>query len=259
MKILDTKIIGRKIIRLESVSSTNDIAFEASKNGEEEGAVFIAKEQTKGRGRFGRKWLSDKDKGIWLSILVYPTLPQDKFSIFVIASALSVTNAINEQTGLCAKIKWPNDVLINDLKTAGILVESRIYGDKSNKIPVVIGIGVNLSQSKEYFKDELSHATSIELEIGQKIDCELLTKNILRQFDHYYNEIINGQKDSLVEQWRKLSATIGSDVSLIYEKTKYHGKVLDITSDYDLVVRLDSGEKHIFKAEYTTLLYNTTT
>jgi len=192
---LNTKLIGREVIVYNSTSSTNNIAAEYAKNKKNDGLVIFAEEQTAGRGRAGAKWHSGRAESILCSILLADcTLNPELLSL---TSAVAVANAVGGE----ARIKWPNDIILNGKKVAGILLESRAY---NNRIAYTIGVGINCHQTKDSFPSELQHlATSIDIESGSICNRISLAKRLLTSMDHWL-EIAEKNSKEIIDQWRKL-------------------------------------------------------
>ena len=183
---LKTKRIGGKILVYDSTSSTNDIAAEYARNKQNDGLVIFTEEQTAGRGRVGNKWLSGRADSILCSIVLSTggsrTAPTELLSL---TCAVAVAETIGRPGRSRAKIKWPNDIMLNGKKVAGILLESRSLPISKSKIEnrnskiYVVGIGINCHQKKESFPDELQRiATSIDAESHSISDRVLLAKRL---------------------------------------------------------------------------------
>src|SRR6202034_3895849 len=139
-RLTKTKIIGRDIQVFEQTTSTNDVVEKLARDGVREGVVVYAESQTKGRGRLGRKWISPARKGLWFSILLRPNLRPQQTTQLTVATATALRRAIVSQTRLPVEIKWPNDILINGKKVAGILTEMNAELDRVRY--VIPGIGI---------------------------------------------------------------------------------------------------------------------
>jgi BirA family biotin operon repressor/biotin-[acetyl-CoA-carboxylase] ligase len=236
---LKTDFIGKNYIHLESISSTNDYAKEiASKS--ENGTIVVSEEQTSGRGRLGRKWVSEKGQGLWMSIILKPELtPQSSVKLTQVA-AVSVVNAIIETIELNASIKWPNDIIINGKKICGILTEMNAELDRVNY--VIVGIGLNVNMNK--FPDDLKNkATSLFIETGKKIDRKKLTALIINNFEKYYNIFLKEGFEPIRTLCLKHSVTIGSEVRVISGKNEFYGKAVDIDNDGNLIVEIGDGSR----------------
>ena len=178
---LNTECIGKNIIYFDSIGSTNSKAKELAEGGKVHGTVVISEEQTSGRGRIGRDWLSPKYKGIWMSIILRPNIITENISKITLLGAAAVQKAIMKM-GVKTSIKWPNDIVINSKKVCGILTEMSGEIDHINYL--VMGIGINVNLEKEDITTDLKDvATSIKIESGKPMDRKLLLANILNIFE----------------------------------------------------------------------------
>src|SRR5690554_2579049 len=141
---LDTEWIGKKIIHKQTTTSTQIVAHKLAQENCEHGTIVIADEQTKGKGRMNRPWHSSKKKGIWMSIILRPAILPYRAPQLTLLTATVLADVINEHIGIRPQIKWPNDILINNKKTAGILTEMQAEQDQIQY--VVIGVGLNVNQ-----------------------------------------------------------------------------------------------------------------
>ena len=157
---LDTHIIGQKVIYYPRLSSTMVVAKQEAQLGAAEGTVIITGEQTAGKGRLKRIWLSPKGN-IALSVILYPTLPY--LSSLIMLASLAVARSIKAVTGLKCQVKWPNDVLINGKKVCGILIESEVRRDIVGY--AIIGIGINVNLRLADFPEIMPTATSLSHEL----------------------------------------------------------------------------------------------
>jgi BirA family transcriptional regulator, biotin operon repressor / biotin---[acetyl-CoA-carboxylase] ligase len=180
--------LGNEIVVVEEARSTNDLAWEAEALGAPEGFVVFAERQTAGRGQYGRRWESAPYQGLWFSILLRPrlTLSESLQLTALLASAAAAT--IIETTGCDASIKAPNDIYVEDLKIAGVLVEGRSARDKS--YVAVAGIGVNVNQRLKDFPVELqATAGSLRLATGRPVERSRLAIALLRKLDAAYRAL----------------------------------------------------------------------
>ena len=175
------EVPGFQINYQTETESTNDDCLRAAENGADEYSVFVADYQNQGRGRGGRKWDSSPKSGLTFSVLLYPTPEKTRYAgRFSALGALSLVRALENLEGIEAYIKWPNDVLLNDRKIAGILVESLWEGESLKAI--VLGMGINiLEESIPDVKRVIYPASSIETETGKKISRTVLLSEILKQ------------------------------------------------------------------------------
>lgn len=235
---LGTKFIGRNIYYHEAVSSTMDIAFEAGANdlSMPEGSVFLSETQTKGKGRLGREWLSPKYKGLYLSIVLKPKILPSHASLLTLLTAVGICEAVKELKGLEAKIKWPNDILINDQKAAGILTEINAETDIIHF--VVIGIGINVNNDKKALP---TGAISLKEETGEHVDRVFLLQEVLRYIEINYLLFLQGQTNEIIDKWRLFNTTLGKRVKVHLQTGYLEGEAVDIDADGALLLRKDSG------------------
>lgn len=224
-----------KIYHFNSLTSTQDKAKEFAKKGLNN-IVIVADTQTKSRGRFKRKWFSDKD-GLWISILLKPT-NIEKMQYLTFAAAVAVVNSVKKITKLKTNIKWPNDVNYRRKKLCGILTEG-IFG-KDNY--VVVGIGLNVNQNK--FPKEIEN-TAISLRIINKkiLDKKVFLKNICNEFFKLYDTYYNKNKlESISKIWERYCDTINKNVTVITRKKKLSGKAIGIDENCNLLLRLKNSK-----------------
>lgn len=248
------QFIGKEIIFFESVASTNDTAMDiARKRDNPEGIVIIADEQSLGKGRFGRIWISPPGVNIYCTVLLRPPLLSRKASILTLVTAVAVTEAIREYTGLNAEIKWPNDILVNGKKTGGILIEMKT--DKNQRYLLAIGIGINVNMSLDALPDDIRpFTTSLKEESGKGVDRITLLSRILAELDRCYKILLNGDKRALINEWLRLNCTIGNKVKIQNRDNILSGTAEGIDGDGHLKVKLASGEIETVSAGDVTIL-----
>ncbi len=245
---LKTKRIGRKIIVYKSTSSTNDIAAEYAKDRENDGLAVFAEEQTAGRGRTGAKWLGGCGDSVLCSVLLTGTKINSE--MLTLSCAVATAEAIGKVAGGEAKIKWPNDIILNGKKTAGILVESK--QNKGNNV-YVVGIGINCHQKKNSFTAELhSSATSIDIESRSVCDRVSLAKRLLVSLEHWL-ETAENESEKVVEQWCKLSTLLNQRVTVIFHHKRFSGHCIGVDPEKGLILQLESGGTRFFDAAHTTI------
>ncbi len=235
---LNTKVMGKNIIHFDTIDSTNEYAKQIA-NSEIEGTVIISENQTKGRGRWGRKWHSKLDEGVYMSIILKPDILLEKTPFLTLIAGASIVNALNN-LGVEALIKWPNDIILNYKKISGILTE--LSADIEKIDYVIVGIGINVKNMN--FSDEISDiATSLYKE-GYNISKVDIVKNILFEFEKLYFEYINNNyKKNILDICRKYSAVIGKDIYILKQKEMKLVNCIGINEDGHLVV--DTGDKNI--------------
>jgi len=245
---LKTKRIGKKILVYDSTSSTNDVAAKYSRNKQNDGLVIFAEEQTAGRGRAANKWLSGRADSILCSIVI--TKNKLNAELISLTCAVAVAEAIGRPGRSYAKIKWPNDIMLNGKKVAGILLESKMENGGNT---YVIGIGINCHQKKESFTDELQQiATSIDAESHSISDRNLLAKRLLVSLDHWLEVAVNNS-EKIIDRWRELSIQLGHRVALIFSGSKFTGHCIGIDPEKGLILQLDTGGIRMFDAAHSAI------
>ncbi|MHC1721473.1 MAG: biotin--[acetyl-CoA-carboxylase] ligase [Clostridiaceae bacterium] len=237
---LITKLIGRELYHFDTLDSTNDKAKELASKPGLDGAVVISEEQTTGKGRLGRNWVSPKHKGIWMSIILKPDLEPAVVPRITHVSAASVISAFKE-LGIDALVKWPNDIIINNKKICGILTE---MSGEINKISyIVVGIGINANLTREDIPaDIIEKASSLLVETGCEADRKLIAAKVLNIFETLYNNFLNtGSIEDSIKICRENSILIGRDVRLISRQKESRAHAIDINSNGELIVRFEDG------------------
>ena len=239
-KNLNTKYIGKDIYIFNEVMSTNTIAKFLSMNCVGKGAVVISEKQTKARGRSGKNWESPLG-GVWLSIILNPNVNHSKIPLITLATGVAVENTLKRIGVKNAEIKWPNDILIHGKKVCGILTEAITSFNTIES--VIIGVGIDANISIENFPEELrENMTTLNDEIGEKVDENLLIKLFLEEFEKISEQFINEEYETILKEWRKNSYTIGKIVEVHEPFSKpYDGYVLGISRDGSLVVEKIDG------------------
>ena len=239
-KNLNTKYIGKDIYIFNEVMSTNTIAKFLSMNGVGNGAVIISEKQTKARGRSGKNWESPLG-GVWLSIILNPNVNHSKIPLITLATGVAVENTLKRIGVKNAEIKWPNDILIHGKKVCGILTEAITSFNTIES--VIIGVGIDANISIENFPEELrENMTTLNDELGEKVDENLLIKLFLEEFEKISEQFINEEYETILKEWRKNSYTIGKIVEVHEPFSKpYDGYVLGISRDGSLVVEKIDG------------------
>jgi BirA family biotin operon repressor/biotin-[acetyl-CoA-carboxylase] ligase len=235
-----TRVIGRDIRVFEETTSTNDVIEKLARDNVKEGVVVFAESQTKGRGRLGRKWISPARKGLWFSILLRPELRPQEATQLTVASGTALRRAIEASTGVKAKIKWPNDILIQGKKVAGILTELSAEVDRVKHIILGIGVDVNLTAAE--FPVELRKiATSLRIEAGKNITRADLAVTILQELDHEYARVCAGDFQGIADEWEEHCGTIGQPVTIQVGERRIHGRAESLDDDGALLVRTEHG------------------
>ena len=240
-KVLQTSFVGKdKIIYRQTTHSTQNLAILlAEKDPSLDGIVIIAEQQTNGRGRQNRRWLSPRG-GIWLSVVLRPRISASMITLLPFAGALAVCDAIKKTTLLDAKLRWPNDVTINGKKVAGILIDISMEGERINY--AVIGIGINANVDSSSISSGLEKSikvTSLSDELTHKTSTLGLTKMILERLEYYYIEMKHCVPHTIIEEWKQNSDIIHQKVAVIQNNRTIQGIAADVNDDGSLLVRTD--------------------
>jgi BirA family biotin operon repressor/biotin-[acetyl-CoA-carboxylase] ligase len=238
---LSTRRFGRRLHLHQRVTSTNDLAKELARSGEEEGSVVVAEEQTRGRGRVGRSWLSPRG-GLWFSLILRPSIaPQEAPRITLIFGA-AVAKTLRRLYHVDANIKWPNDVLIREKKVCGILTEVEAELDVLTFL--VAGVGINANNSTEAFPEEIREgATSLKEELGRSVDRNELLAELLNEFERSYEVFLKSGRGSLMIDWQDLCSTLGRRVRILTPRATIEGEAVGIDEEGALLVRTREGER----------------
>ncbi len=234
------------ILRFDSIDSTNLEAMRQARAGAPEGLCIIAREQTRGRGRHGRNWLSAKDAGLYFSAVLRPHIDLSSWPLITLMSALAVTDALSGNCALSADIKWPNDLIVDQRKLAGILCETV---ETNSGYAVVVGIGINLHQNT--LPTEVSDtATSVEAETGIKPDFEVvlneLTKAIARRYAVLQTK--NGAEQTIRDWSTRSTYARGKPVRVESGAEVFAGITDGLEKDGALRVILKTGEIKVVRA-----------
>ncbi|MFC1548732.1 biotin--[acetyl-CoA-carboxylase] ligase [Candidatus Omnitrophota bacterium] len=243
---LKTKSIGKKdILYFDSIGSTNNKAYELAEAGEPEGTLVIAESQTHGKGRIGRKWMSPKGTGIYMSLILRPDVEADEIPSVTLITAAAIISALKKVYSLKAKMKWPNDILIGGKKVCGILTEIKAQPDRVEFL--VLGIGINVNTPSSKLPPE---GTSLKNECGRHIDRVELAKNMLVEIEKDYSKFSKKGFAALREECMDYSLTLGKRVKVSEHHRSIEGVAVDIDEKGALIVKTDNGElKRVFSGD----------
>lgn len=246
---LETRFIGQKVIYYPRLTSTMDVARQAARQGVAEGMVVVADEQTAGKGRIKRLWLSPKGS-IALSIILYPSLSYLSYLPYLtMLASLAIVHSIEAVTGLKAQLKWPNDVLIGGKKVCGILIESDVRGNVVAY--AIIGIGINVNFRLANFPEILSTATSLADESGKDVSRVELIRRLLVETERLYLTLPDGEP--IYQEWRDRLVTLGRKVQVKSGKTILEGIAQSVARDGSLLLRHSNGSSTRIVAGDVTL------
>ena len=232
---LYTRIVGRRILFFQELSSTMDEAARQAAAGAPDGTVVVAETQRTSRGRWGRSWVSQPGN-LYLSVLFYPDFHGLPYLSQL--GGVALTRAITRTCGLSPRIKWPNDVLVDGKKVAGILVESAIEGERVGH--AIIGIGVNVALDVAQFGELAGYATNLNCLASKEVARDGLLRRLLHEMDLLYLELRQGC--SPMQEWRELLDTLGQQVQVTSRRDSYDGVAEGVDDLGNLLLRLDDGQ-----------------
>lgn len=234
-------LFGKRIHHFFRAESTQDYAMRLAAEEEPHGTLVIAEEQTAGRGRFGRSWYSEKTSGIYFSMILRPPLAPVHALLLTLAAGLAGYDAVREVTGLAVDIRWPNDLLVNDKKFAGILTEMSAETERVHY--VVVGVGLNVNHAK--IPAELEPiATSLRLAAGQRFSRMEILVRLLGAFDRYYNQLLaRDGAPSILGRWAAVSSyAAGKRVKVSTGAGEFTGTTAGLDATGLLRIRRENGE-----------------
>ena len=247
------KRLGPKIKVLQTATSTNDLARQAASDRSNDGLVIFAEFQTTGRGRQGASWVSPPGLNLLFSVLLFDHQGRLKPHLLTLAAGLALAQAVRDVTHLPARLKWPNDLLLDSQKAGGILVE--ICWFPHGTPAVIIGMGVNCNcQPEDLTKDLQIPATSLSRMAGHLIDRHSLARSILKHLDEWIEHCLADRQQEVRQVYLELSDLLGRSVKLTSKHRQYSGRVVDLDPFQGLLVQLDHGGVRLFTPAETSLL-----
>jgi BirA family biotin operon repressor/biotin-[acetyl-CoA-carboxylase] ligase len=247
-KCLSTTVIGKRILSFDNIGSTNTYAKNLGDKESPDGTVIIAEEQTQGRGRFDRKWQSEKGKNLIFSVVLQPVSQPRNIGLLPICAGGTIAKTIEQYLDLKVGCKWPNDILIGGKKTCGILIESFSLNKLTNRF--ILGIGVNVNQ--ELFpEDIINTATSLKLASGKTVDRMKLLINILTSLDEMYLSIQKDNYDDSLNEWKSRSSIFGKDITVMQFDKEIRGRAVRLDNDGGLVLNYEGTEIKVLSGDVT--------
>ncbi|MBM7552488.1 biotin--[acetyl-CoA-carboxylase] ligase [Thalassobacillus pellis] len=246
---LNTTWAGQELFHYNQVASTQEIAHKLAAEGHPHGTLVVADEQVKGKGRMARPWHSQKKDGIWMSLLLRPDLPPVQAPQITLLAATVLAKAIASASQVEPQIKWPNDLLINHKKMAGILTEMQAEQDQIQY--VVLGMGININQDPGKFPDEIKKkATSLRQETGETWNITWLIQLILETFENTYEQFVHEGFGTVKKTWEQYGYKIGEQVTISTMRKTWEATLLGIEADGALLVKgIDGREEKLYSAE----------
>ncbi|MFA9455504.1 biotin--[acetyl-CoA-carboxylase] ligase [Halalkalibacter sp. AB-rgal2] len=246
---LTTDTFAKEQTYLSTTVSTQKVAHELLQKGVKEGHLVVANEQTNGKGRMSRAWHSPAGTSVSMSLILKPNLPPQRTPQLTLLTAVAIVRAIKQLTGLSADIKWPNDVLVNGKKLVGILTEIQSEPDLVHS--VVIGIGINVNQTKDELRLDLKDkTTSLFIETENKVHRAKLMAYVLNELESLYKIYIMDGFEQIKLMWETHSISIGTHLYARTPNEVIYGFAQGITSEGFLLIEDESGVTHqIYSAD----------
>lgn len=246
---LQTKWLGHHIVHKTSLPSTQTLAHQLAQKGAKHGTIVIADEQTDGRGRMERPWDSNSQDGIWLSIILKPQIPPYLAPQLTLLTATVLADLIKEETKLQPKIKWPNDLLIDQRKVSGILTEMQAEQDQI--LYVIIGIGLNVNQSLTDFNQSIREkVTSLYEASGEQWNRRHLIQQLLHTFEKSYETYIGEGFTNVKQKWESYGFRMGEQIRINTMNEQWKSTFLGIAEDGALLIKDRTGRtKKLYSGE----------
>ncbi|MBI3641229.1 MAG: biotin--[acetyl-CoA-carboxylase] ligase [Thaumarchaeota archaeon] len=235
---LETKFLGKRIHYFDIIDSTQNFAIELASKKTESGTLVISEKQTHGRGRLDRKWASPSG-GIWLSVILHPEFEISISTLFPLITSLALAIAIERILKIKPKLKWPNDVTINDKKVAGILIDASVESGKIDYL--VLGIGINFKINPSEVEKMIKHTANYYgvttlLKKTENTNPIKLVQRFLLELEKLYQISLKKKPEFLIQEWTKRSSTIGKSIVITLPNETLRGKALRIDDDGALVI-----------------------
>lgn len=235
--------LSQRFVRFDTVASTMDEATRLAAEGEPEGTVILAAEQTSGRGRAGRSWVTPPGTALLCSVIMRPRVAPDRLPVLSLLVGSAAADAIESVSGLDCRLKWPNDLWLGDgdpgRKVGGILLTSRLGPDGVEA--VVAGIGINVSTHQDALPPG---ATSLLLEGGGHVAIADLLAALLKHLNHYYDDFLATNGHPGLDPWRQRAALVGQRVTITNGENTLVGDFTGVDDDGRLLLRDDGGRMH---------------
>lgn len=237
---------GTEIHLLNTVDSTNDYAKMLAKQDAPEYTLVVADTQTHGKGRMGRVFSSPSGTGIYMSFILRPKTSLETAQLITSCVAVAISKAIDTLCNCSSKIKWVNDIFLNDKKISGTLTEGAINFENGSFEYAIVGIGINVRSVKNIFDGELSSiATSIEDETGLKISRSRLIAEV---FNNIYLQLQSIDEKSFIKEYKKRSLIVGKDVIVSENGQEVFAKAIGIDKTAGLIVQFEDGSTKVLNS-----------
>lgn len=234
------------------LSSTNERAKELASGGAPEGFLIVAERQHQGKGRLGRKWFSPEGTGIYLSLIFRPPLTPEGAAGFTLLGAVALARAVLQVTDIKVGIKWPNDLLVNGKKFAGILTEMKGEMDRIHSL--ILGVGINVNTNPDDFPPEIrDNSISLKEILGADVSRVRLLGAFIVALEYLYDEYLEKGISPILQVWKEWNITIGQWITVSSGTEKFFGQAIDLDDKGAILVRGNNGEIRSFISGEVTL------
>ncbi len=248
-KSLRTQFLGKRIYSFDSIDSTNTFARTLKEDECPNGTLIVADEQTAGKGRQGRQWQSQKGKNLLFTVVTRPLFVHEKVRVIPFGAALAAADGIEQETKSAVECKWPNDLLIDGKKVAGMLIETTTQNDAV--MNVILGIGINVNQT-EFADDIKEKATSLKLHSQQDVDRVRLLCAVLAELEYRFEQLRHFSPQTLLDEWKQRATMLGSEITLVEHRTSIKARAMDVAPNGALVIEEMNGmRREVFAGDVT--------
>jgi len=242
-----TDRIGRTILVKGATESTNEDLWELGRQGAEEGTVVIAEMQRAGKGRKGRQWISPANRNLYMSVLLRPPFPPADAAMVTLMAGVVLCEALQEVFPLRPQIKWPNDLLLEGRKAAGILAEMEAEQESIHFL--ILGIGVNLNMSREMFPEDLRYpATSVQLALGRPVERVPFVRCLLERLDRGYQQLLLDRGASVLKDWNRYCAHREERLEVSTAKGTLRGRFRGLDEEGSMILESSAGKTEKVRA-----------
>lgn len=242
-----------RLLFKEEVESTNEEGKRQAVKENCDRLLVTCNYQSKGKGRIGRSWVAEKNRGVYMSFVLKPDIMPQEISQITLVAGIAVMKAINSLTGLKTKIKWPNDIIINGKKLVGILSEMSAEMEKINY--VVVGIGINVNEDE--FEGELKEkATSIYIETKRRFKRSDVINSVAEEFNLCYDKFLEKGFSAFVEEYNESCANVGMRVKTVGGREEIKGRAMGVNEKGELVIDDEGEMKTVIGGEVSLRLEN---
>lgn len=241
-RLLRTRVMGKQCLAFDVLISTNTFLYALGRQGEPEGTIVLADEQTAGRGQADKVWISPPQRNLYVSLLLRPLITPAQAPLLSLLAAVALVDTLRQEGVVCG-IKWPNDVLIQQRKVAGILTEMETHQDAVRFVVVGIGVNVNMTEADldEHLGSVAQPVTSLQVSLGREFAREELLAALMGSLEAWYTRFISQGETVLQAAWEARSLMHGRRIRARTPGTTWEGTAESIDRAGRLGLRQDDG------------------